>query len=524
MIVIATGSEVHDALAARDDARRPTASRVRVVSMPCWELFDAAGRRRTATRCCRRRSGARLDRGRRHVGWQRWIGERGTRVGIDRFGASAPGEVVARELGITPEAVVEAVRAVRAVPDLLAGSATLGRTPRRRSPSSGAATPCRLFAGDGASGRTTRSARPRSGAGWAGCRWSSEMRREAELMQAWAAGCATGLRAHACCAAWAARASRRWCSRARSAAGCTCSTPPIPTPCGRAGATGSLFVIASKSGSTIEPEVMRGALPPRRPAGRLALRRHHRPRLEAGRARRRSAASRTVPRTAPTSAAATPRSPTSASCPRRWPASPIAPLLDRAAAMLGRRPAAPARPATRRQARRAAGRQRRPRARQADHRRVAGVGPFGLWLEQLIAESTGKEGTGVVPLADEPIGRARRLRRRPAVRPLRVDATHDARSRRSRRPAPVVALDVAGPEDIGGQMMTLGARDRLLPGRCCASTRSTSPTCRRPRTRSWPHSTRYERGRRAASRSRATSARRCAAAERAAPTCASRPT
>ena len=32
------------------------------------------------------------------------------------------------------------------------------------------------------------------------------------------------------------------------------------------------------------------------------------------------------------------------------------------------------------------------------------LGPFGLWLEQLIAESTGKEGTGVVPLADEPIG------------------------------------------------------------------------------------------------------------------------
>ena len=57
---------------------------------------------------------ARLDRGRRAPsGWERWIGERGRAIGIDRFGASAPGKVVARKLGISPEAVVEAVKAVR---------------------------------------------------------------------------------------------------------------------------------------------------------------------------------------------------------------------------------------------------------------------------------------------------------------------------------------------------------------------------------------------------------------------------
>ena len=47
------------------------------------------------------------------AGWERWLGERGRAVGIDRFGASAPGKVVARNLGISPEAVVDAVKAVR---------------------------------------------------------------------------------------------------------------------------------------------------------------------------------------------------------------------------------------------------------------------------------------------------------------------------------------------------------------------------------------------------------------------------
>ena len=42
---------------------------------------------------------------------------------------------------------------------------------------------------------------------------------------------------------------------------------------------------------------------------------------------------------------------------------------------------------------------------------------FGLWVEQLVAESTGKSGDGVVPIAGEAAGPAERLRRGPAVRP-----------------------------------------------------------------------------------------------------------
>jgi transketolase len=111
-IVIASGSEVHDALDARETLQTEGIG-VRVVSMPSWDLFamqDATYREHvlppTVTARVSIEAGV-------TAGWERWLGERGRAVGIDRFGASAPGKVVARKLGISPEAVVEAVKAVR---------------------------------------------------------------------------------------------------------------------------------------------------------------------------------------------------------------------------------------------------------------------------------------------------------------------------------------------------------------------------------------------------------------------------
>ena len=43
-------------------------------------------------------------------GWRTWIGDAGVAIGIDRFGASAPAEILMEQLGITSKAVVEAVR------------------------------------------------------------------------------------------------------------------------------------------------------------------------------------------------------------------------------------------------------------------------------------------------------------------------------------------------------------------------------------------------------------------------------
>jgi transketolase len=110
-VVIATGSEVAVALAARELLARDGIG-VRVVSMPCWEAFrrqpqsyrDEVLPPSLAARVS-------VEAG-VSFGWREWIGDRGAAVGVDRFGASAPGEVLMREMGMTAERVAEAVRSV----------------------------------------------------------------------------------------------------------------------------------------------------------------------------------------------------------------------------------------------------------------------------------------------------------------------------------------------------------------------------------------------------------------------------
>jgi transketolase len=80
--------------------------------MPCWELFeeqDAAYRESVlpAARWQRVSVEAGVT-----FGWRQYIGDRGIAIGIDRFGASAPGEVVLEKLGITAAHVVEAAKKV----------------------------------------------------------------------------------------------------------------------------------------------------------------------------------------------------------------------------------------------------------------------------------------------------------------------------------------------------------------------------------------------------------------------------
>ena len=106
LVLVGTGSEVALALGA---GRRLAASgrRVRVVSMPSWELFAAqepAYRQRVLPPGVRRLA---VEAGTR-FGWERWIGEEGAMVGIDRFGASAPAEALAGAFGFTVDGVTEA--------------------------------------------------------------------------------------------------------------------------------------------------------------------------------------------------------------------------------------------------------------------------------------------------------------------------------------------------------------------------------------------------------------------------------
>jgi transketolase len=84
--------------------------RVRVVSMPSWELFAAqpdAYRETVLPRAITARVAVEAARA---MGWERWVGERGAVVGLDRFGASGPYEAVYAGLGITAAAVAAAVR------------------------------------------------------------------------------------------------------------------------------------------------------------------------------------------------------------------------------------------------------------------------------------------------------------------------------------------------------------------------------------------------------------------------------
>ena len=99
LVLIGTGSEVSAVRRRARRCSRPTGSRVRVVSMPSWELFaaqaDDVPRRGAAARRARRSR----SRPRRSFGWERYADDV---VAIDHFGASAPGRRRARASSATP--------------------------------------------------------------------------------------------------------------------------------------------------------------------------------------------------------------------------------------------------------------------------------------------------------------------------------------------------------------------------------------------------------------------------------------
>jgi transketolase len=106
LILLATGSEVSLAVDAAK-LLESAGTKVRVVSMPCWELFerqDEAYRDSVLPPDVRARvsieAGATL-------GWHRWIGDRGVAIGIDHYGASAPAGAIAEAFGFTPQRVAD---------------------------------------------------------------------------------------------------------------------------------------------------------------------------------------------------------------------------------------------------------------------------------------------------------------------------------------------------------------------------------------------------------------------------------
>lgn len=106
IILMATGSEVHLALEAHDKLQEKGID-ARVVSMPCWSLFEEQ-EESYKEKVLPKKVTARLaiEAG-RDLGWEKYTGDHGRIIGIDRFGASAPGDVVMEKYGFTVENVVE---------------------------------------------------------------------------------------------------------------------------------------------------------------------------------------------------------------------------------------------------------------------------------------------------------------------------------------------------------------------------------------------------------------------------------
>jgi transketolase len=100
VILIGSGSEVGLLIAARQELQDQKVF-ARVVSMPSWELFDAqpqSYREQVLLPSVRERLAVEAGASQ---GWHRYVGDHGDVLGIDRFGASAPGDVVMREYGFT---------------------------------------------------------------------------------------------------------------------------------------------------------------------------------------------------------------------------------------------------------------------------------------------------------------------------------------------------------------------------------------------------------------------------------------
>ena len=130
ILFIATGSEVSLALKAQGLLAKASVGS-RVVSMPSWELFERQSheyRDEVLPPAVRARVAIEAASA---FGWERYVGQDGAIIGVDTFGASAPGPVVMREFGFTPEHVVETamqvVARVRRSPHL--SSAGLGQPP-----------------------------------------------------------------------------------------------------------------------------------------------------------------------------------------------------------------------------------------------------------------------------------------------------------------------------------------------------------------------------------------------------------
>jgi len=111
LIVIGTGAET-GLVAEAVEKLQAESIKARAVSMPSWELFaeqDQAYRDSVLPPNVHARLA--VEAGCRE-GWERWVGDRGSGVGVNRYGASAPGELVLEKYGFTVDNVIAKAKAL----------------------------------------------------------------------------------------------------------------------------------------------------------------------------------------------------------------------------------------------------------------------------------------------------------------------------------------------------------------------------------------------------------------------------
>jgi transketolase len=109
VILLATGSEVQLALAAREELQAGGVG-TRVVSMPCWELFDRQPQQyRDEVLPPSVKARVAVEQA-STLGWDRYVGDGGAVIGMHTFGASAPLKQLLRKFGFTPDRVADVAR------------------------------------------------------------------------------------------------------------------------------------------------------------------------------------------------------------------------------------------------------------------------------------------------------------------------------------------------------------------------------------------------------------------------------
>ena len=108
VILMATGTEV-GLIVEAGEKLRSMGKRVRLVSFPSWELFakqDQVYRDSVLPPAVKARISVEAGV---TLGWQRWVGQHGLSIGVDRYGASAPYQTIYQKYGLTVENIVEQV-------------------------------------------------------------------------------------------------------------------------------------------------------------------------------------------------------------------------------------------------------------------------------------------------------------------------------------------------------------------------------------------------------------------------------